>query len=112
MGVNMDLEKEPHEVNFPLKLPISIDGELRHRLVMRHYGYDPTMAPKGKSVVVVSFPASYEAWRTPRRVSFENAAGAALWEQHWQNHAALLQQMRECQKVAEQIRIAVKTATL
>ncbi len=64
LGVALDLSKEPHEVSFPLRHPIVIDGEPRTRLLMRHYAYDPTLAAPGKTVVVTSFRSSYEAWRT------------------------------------------------
>jgi hypothetical protein len=54
---------------------------------------------------------AFEQWRKPRRVNFEDAAGTELWKQHWQNHASLLEQMRQCQVIAEQIRVMVKDAT-
>jgi hypothetical protein len=54
---------------------------------------------------------AFERWREPRRVDFEATAGTELWKQHWQNHASLLERMRQCQVIAEQIRVAVKQAT-
>jgi hypothetical protein len=52
----------------------------------------------------------FERWRVPRQVDFATMAGPELWTKHWQNHEALLASMRECQVVAEQIRLAVKVA--
>jgi hypothetical protein len=54
---------------------------------------------------------AFELWREPRRVDFEAAAGPDLWKRHWENHANLLDQMRRCQVVAEEIRVVVKQAT-
>ena len=51
---------------------------------------------------------AYEEWRKPRIVKFESIAGADLWTEHWNNHERLLDLMRECQVVAERIRLAVK----
>jgi hypothetical protein len=50
---------------------------------------------------------AFEHWRQPRRVLFEELAGAELWTEHWQNHARLLELMRQCQQTAEKIRLAV-----
>lgn len=46
----------------------------------------------------------YEAWRVPARVDFESVAGESLWSEHWSNHAALMQLMKECQVTADEIR--------
>lgn len=54
----------------------------------------------------------FEKWRSPRKVDFQFAVGAQLWDQHWVNHERLLALMRECEQTAAQIREAVKKATL
>jgi phytoene dehydrogenase-like protein len=55
-GINKDLSDLPHLARFPLSEPlISPDGTEYNRLEVHIYSYDPTMAPKGKSSVVVSF---------------------------------------------------------
>ncbi len=64
LGVARDMRGEPHNVSFPLAEPIMLDGAPLRRLNVRHYGYDPSMAPPGKTAMVVSQPASFEAWRT------------------------------------------------
>jgi phytoene dehydrogenase-like protein len=79
MGVARDLSGEPHTVSFPLTKPVTMAGEEHRRLDARHFCYDPTMAPKGKSVVVVMFPGNYEYWKElyqadrddPRREHYE-----------------------------------------
>ncbi|MES2620836.1 MAG: NAD(P)/FAD-dependent oxidoreductase [Bacteroidota bacterium] len=55
-GINKDLSHLPHLWRFPLDEPlISPDGTEYKRLEIHIYSYDPTMAPKHKSSVVVSF---------------------------------------------------------
>jgi phytoene dehydrogenase-like protein len=62
-GVNQDLSDTPHQVNFLLDQPIELAGETHHNLGFKHYGYDPTLAPKGKSVVELMISSSYEYWK-------------------------------------------------
>jgi phytoene dehydrogenase-like protein len=55
-GINKDLSHLPHLTRFPLNEPlISPDGTEYTRMETHIYNYDPTMAPKGKSTVIVSF---------------------------------------------------------
>ena len=63
LGVARDLSDEPHMVSYPLDDPIEVDGRPRARLGVKHYGYDPTLAPEGKSVLIVMFDSDYEYWR-------------------------------------------------
>ncbi|HLP49878.1 MAG TPA: NAD(P)/FAD-dependent oxidoreductase, partial [Chitinophagales bacterium] len=55
-GINKDLSSLPHLTRFPLAVPLlSPDGTEYTRMEVHIYSYDPTMAPSGKSSVVVSF---------------------------------------------------------
>jgi phytoene dehydrogenase-like protein len=63
LGVARDLSDEPHMASYPLVEPITVAGEVRKRMGVKHYCYDPTMAPSGKSVVVVSFESNYAYWK-------------------------------------------------
>jgi phytoene dehydrogenase-like protein len=62
LGVARDLSAEPHVLTYPLPTPALIAGEVRESLTVRHYGYDPTLAPAGKSVVEVQLEADYDLW--------------------------------------------------
>jgi phytoene dehydrogenase-like protein len=62
LGVARDLSAEPHALTFPLPTPAPIAGEVRESLTARHYGYDPTLAPAGKSVVQVLLDTDYDRW--------------------------------------------------
>ena len=62
LGIARDLSAEPHMVNHILAEPVSIAGEARGQMGIKHYCYDPTLAPAGKSVVEAMFPSSYAYW--------------------------------------------------
>ena len=63
LGVARDLSKESHTVALLLDQPLTIAGEVRDRLTMEHYCFDPTIAPPGKSVVEVWLDSSYAYWK-------------------------------------------------
>lgn len=46
----------------------------------------------------------YEQWGTPTRIDFFSVVGSELWEQHWHNHAAILQLMRDAEVTVAKIR--------
>ncbi len=75
LGVARDLSNEPHAILFPLRTPVKIAGETRESLMVRHYGYDPTMAPPGKTAVVVMLPTNYDTWLKLAQDSEQYAAG-------------------------------------
>ncbi len=55
-GISADLKHLPHFSRFPLDEPIlSPDGTSYERMEVHIYNYDPTLAPKGKTVVVVNY---------------------------------------------------------
>ena len=62
LGLARDVSAQPHALTFPLPTPISIAGEVRESLTVRHFGYDPTLAPAGKSVVEVLLETDYDRW--------------------------------------------------
>jgi phytoene dehydrogenase-like protein len=62
LGVDADFSGLPHALVFPIPTPIRIAGEVRERLQVRHYGYDPTLAPKGKTSLVVMMESDYDFW--------------------------------------------------
>ena len=62
-GVNKDLSNLPHQVNILLDTPVQFGGETHSSLGFKHYCYDPTLAPGGKSVVELMINSSYEYWQ-------------------------------------------------
>jgi phytoene dehydrogenase-like protein len=66
LGVARDFSSEPHMVIFTLDEPITIAGKVRKELSVKHYCYDPTIAPAGKSVLAVLLVSDYEYWKRLR----------------------------------------------
>lgn len=50
-------------VSYPLNEPIFIDGRERQRMDVQMYGFDPSLAPEGKTVIRVMYASEYEYWR-------------------------------------------------
>lgn len=63
LGVARDLSDEPHMVSYLFAEPITVAGEVRKRMSVKHFCYDPTLAPPGKSIVVVLFESNYDYWK-------------------------------------------------
>jgi phytoene dehydrogenase-like protein len=63
LGVDRDLTGEPHSLIYLLDQPVTIAGVEQDRLMIRHLCYDATLAPVGKSVIIVPIPADYQYWK-------------------------------------------------
>jgi len=66
LGINRSFEHEPTTVSgmsVPLEEPVQIGDRLRDRLPVHIYNRDPTLAPAGKTSVVIMMPSDYEYWR-------------------------------------------------
>ncbi len=64
LGVKRNLSQEPHAMVLPLDPPALIAGELRKRLYVQTFGFDPGMAPPGKGVIKVLLGTSFKRWDT------------------------------------------------
>jgi phytoene dehydrogenase-like protein len=63
LGVNRDLSHDPHWVTYLYDQPLLIAGEERYELGVKHYCFDPSLAPPGKSAVVVTMRTTYPYWQ-------------------------------------------------
>ncbi|HLE16467.1 MAG TPA: NAD(P)/FAD-dependent oxidoreductase [Anaerolineales bacterium] len=63
LGVNRDLSAQPHWITYLLDEPVSIAGEARGEIGVKHYCYDPCLAPPGKSVLEVMLESNYGYWQ-------------------------------------------------
>jgi len=63
LGVARTFEGVPHILNWPLGDPVIVAGQAHHRLNFHHYGDDPTLAPEGKTSVIVIFESEYAPWK-------------------------------------------------
>ena len=62
LGLNRNLENEPHAIVWPLERPMRIADETRERFYIEPFGFDSTLAPSGKSPLKVVFRTSYRYW--------------------------------------------------
>ncbi len=63
LGVARDFSSEPPHISLPLSEPITIGGVVHSHLDLKHYCYDPTMAPPGKSVLILWIGSDLEYWK-------------------------------------------------
>ena len=63
LGVNRDLSAEPHWVTYLLDEPLVIMNEPHYEIGVKNYCYDPSLAPQGKSCLVVMFKSRYGYWQ-------------------------------------------------
>lgn len=65
LGVNRSFADEPKTVSgitFPLRRPTEIGHATRERLSVRIFNHDPTLAPPGKTSLVVMMDSKYDYW--------------------------------------------------
>lgn len=66
VGVNRSFANEPKTVSgmsFPLRQPTEIGDAVRERMSVHIFNHDSTLAPIGKTSLVVMMPSSYEYWK-------------------------------------------------
>jgi phytoene dehydrogenase-like protein len=63
LGINRDLSSQPHWVTYLLKDPILLAGEERFELGIKNYSFDPSLAPKGRSVMELIVRTNYAYWQ-------------------------------------------------
>lgn len=68
LGIAQDLSDLPHAIVLPLKEPVDIAGETRHRLYVEPFGFDPSLAPSGKTALKVMMATSYAYWRDLKHI--------------------------------------------
>ena len=66
LGIARDFSREPPALSFPLQRPVVLGNVRQERLVLKHYCFDPTMAPPGKSVLSLWCEADYDHWKSLR----------------------------------------------
>ncbi len=63
LGIDRDLSTEPHYTNYMLAQPIVIGSEQRNFMNVRITSFDPTLAPKGKTMIISMLDADYYYWK-------------------------------------------------
>jgi phytoene dehydrogenase-like protein len=67
LGVARDLSSLPHAIVLPLERPVTIADRQRTRFYIQSFGFDPSLAPPGKSVLKVVMATSFKFWEELRR---------------------------------------------
>jgi phytoene dehydrogenase-like protein len=70
LGVARSFDNIPSSVagmSFPIDKPVTIAGQEHKRLSVQIYSFDPTLAPKGKTVLKVQFNTDYDYWKKLRQ---------------------------------------------
>jgi phytoene dehydrogenase-like protein len=62
LGVAADLSETPPSQKWLFDRPLVLGGSRLSALTVRHFGYDPTLAPEGTSVLNVMAEADYDHW--------------------------------------------------
>jgi phytoene dehydrogenase-like protein len=63
LGVARDLSMEPSGLVMLLDKPVTIANHENNSMEMQIYGFDKTMAPKGKGVIKVELVSQYSYWK-------------------------------------------------
>ncbi len=63
IGVKRDLSAEPHWVTYLLEQPILLAGEERFEIGVKHYCFDPSLAPAGNTVIELIVRTNYAYWQ-------------------------------------------------
>jgi phytoene dehydrogenase-like protein len=63
LGLTRDLSGEPHWVTYLLDQPKTIIGQERWAIGVKNYCFDPSLAPTGRSVMIVMLPTTYGYWQ-------------------------------------------------
>lgn len=63
LGVKRDLSHEPHWITYLLRQPVTLAGEDRHEIGVKHYCFDPSLAPPGRSVLIATVTTQYQYWQ-------------------------------------------------
>jgi phytoene dehydrogenase-like protein len=62
-GLNVDLSAFPHQQVWELGSPTKVGDDTLSAIGLRHYCYDPSFAPDGKSVGVSLYESKLEPWQ-------------------------------------------------
>jgi phytoene dehydrogenase-like protein len=63
LGINRDLSGEPSSLVLLLDQSVTIANHKYENIEAQLYGFDKSMAPKGKGTIKVELPASYAYWK-------------------------------------------------
>lgn len=63
LGVARDFSQLPHWTIYLLDDPFFMGGRTHTAIGVKHYSFDPSLAPAGKAVVEIMMPGNYDFWQ-------------------------------------------------
>jgi phytoene dehydrogenase-like protein len=63
LGVDHDFSSDPHWITYLLDKPVTIAGADRFVIGVKHYSFDPRLAPEKKSVMTIMLETGYDYWQ-------------------------------------------------
>lgn len=63
LGVKRDFSSEPNMSVHLLEKPMSIENKIQHKIGIKHFCFDPTLAPRGKSLLQIMYNSDYAYWQ-------------------------------------------------
>jgi phytoene dehydrogenase-like protein len=63
LGVKRDLHRDPHWVTHLLREPVLLAGEPHVTVGVKHYGFDPSLAPTGCTPLEIMIRSDYDYWQ-------------------------------------------------
>lgn len=63
LGVNRDFSSEPNMSVHLLKKSMSIENKVQNKIGIKHFCFDPTLAPPGKSLLQIMYNSDYQYWQ-------------------------------------------------
>jgi phytoene dehydrogenase-like protein len=63
LGVKRDFSQQPHWITYLMRQPLTLAGEERHAIGIKHYCFDPSLAPPGKSALIAAITTHYGYWQ-------------------------------------------------
>ncbi len=63
LGVRRDFSREPHWAIHLLNQPLVLAHEEHHEIGIKHFCFDPGLAPQGKSTLITTIRANYDFWQ-------------------------------------------------
>lgn len=71
LAVDYDLSNYPQDLIFQTEAFKFEDNEL-DTISMKHYSYEPSFSPKGKSILIIYFQADYDWWKNLKSEYYKN----------------------------------------
>jgi phytoene dehydrogenase-like protein len=63
LGIDRDLSEQPYWTTYLLDQPLKVAGQAFEAIGVKHYCFDPSLAPPGKSVLQVMLRTNYRYWK-------------------------------------------------